>query len=147
VKHVCFSGGFDLAVFVRSGDGMEESRSSMPVSIVVASTTGRGRFASRDLGIGACLIFPYTEIEDRDRGVCRRVDPQNNANRAIRGDRKAVPDMVIMTDVALDTYNITVTMALFRRTYHRECRTVEALVKMSLAQGGCGPRDIIGPSI
>ena len=124
-------------VFVRSGEGIEEPVPSMPGVFrrSVDKVVDAAREAS-DLGIGAMCIFPYTGVEDRTEDCEGAWDPDNNANRAIRAIRDAVPEMVIMTDVALDTYNIGIIV---------NDRTVEALVKMALAQAESGAH-IIGPS-
>jgi len=94
-------------VFVRSGAGIEEPVPSMPGVFrrSVDKVVDAAREAA-DLGIGAMCIFPYTGVEDRTEDCEGAWDPENNANRAIRAIRDAVPEMVIMTDVALDTYNI-----------------------------------------
>ena len=90
-------------------------------------------------------IFPYTGIEDRTEDCAGAWDPDNNPNRAIRAIRDAVPEMVIMTDVALDTYNINGHDGFVENGIIVNDRTVEALVKMSLAQADAGA-NIIGPS-
>ena len=133
-------------VFVRSGEGIEEPIPSMPgvfrrsVDKVVEAAV-----EAADLGIGAMCIFPYTGIEDRTEDCAGAWDPENNPNRAIRAIREAVPEMVIMTDVALDTYNINGHDGFVEDGIIVNDRTVEALVKMSLAQADAGA-NIIGPS-
>jgi len=133
-------------VFVRSGEGVEEPVPSMPgvYRRSVDKLVDAAREAS-DLGIGAMCIFPYTGIEDRTEDCAGAWDPENNANRALRAIRKAVPDMVLMTDVALDTYNINGHDGFVEDGIIVNDRTVEALVKMALAQADAGA-DIIGPS-
>ena len=71
--------------------------------------------------------------------------PDNIANRAIRAIKAAVPEMAVMTDVALDPYNINGHDGFVVDGEIVNDRTVEALVKMSLAQADAGA-DIIGPS-
>ena len=58
-----------------------------------------------DLGIGAVCVFPYTGPEDRTEDCARAWDPENAANRAIAAIKREMPQMLVMTDVALDTYN------------------------------------------
>ena len=137
---------FIWPVFVRSGDGIEEPVPSMPGVFrrSVDKIVEAAREAA-DLGIRAICIFPYTGIEERTEDCAGAWDPDNHANRAIRAIRAAVPDMAIMTDVALDTYNINGHDGFVEDGEIVNDRTVEALVKMTLAQADAGA-DIIGPS-
>ncbi|MEO0863393.1 MAG: porphobilinogen synthase [Pseudomonadota bacterium] len=137
---------FIWPVFVRSGDGVEEPIPSMPG--VIRRSVDKVALAAReaaDLGIPAICVFPYTGIEDRTEDCAGAWDPDNNANRAIRAIKDAVPDIAIMTDVALDTYNINGHDGFVENGEIVNDRTVEALVKMALAQADAGA-DIIGPS-
>ena len=137
---------FIWPVFVRSGDGIEEPVPSMPGVFrrSVDKIVEAAREAA-DLGIRAICIFPYTGIVVRSVDCAGAWDPDNHANRAIRAIRAAVPDMAIMTDVALDTYNINGHDGFVVDGEIVNDRTVEALVKMALAQAEAGA-DIIGPS-
>jgi porphobilinogen synthase len=133
-------------VFVRSGEGIEEPIPSMPgvmrrsVDKIVAAAT-----EADALGIGAMCIFPYTGMEERTEDCAGAWDPQNHANRAITAIKSKFPDMAVMTDVALDTYNINGHDGFVEDGIIVNDRTVEALVKMALAQANAGA-DIIGPS-
>jgi porphobilinogen synthase len=98
-----------------------------------------------DLGIPAICIFPYTGIEERTEDCAGAWDPQNHANRAIRAIKAAVPEIAVMTDVALDTYNINGHDGYVEDGEIVNDRTIVALVKMTLAQAEAGA-DIIGPS-
>ena len=137
---------FIWPVFVRSGTGITEPIPSMPgvfrrsVDMVVEAAR-----EAADLGIPAICIFPYTGLEERTEDCAGAWDPDNHANRAIRAIKAAVPDLAIMTDVALDTYNINGHDGFVEAGEIVNDRTVEALVKMALAQADAGA-DIIGPS-
>ena len=133
-------------VFVRDGENIEEPVPSMPG--VVRRSVDKIAEAAReaaDLGIGVMCLFPYTGIEARTEDCAGAWDPQNAANRAIRAIKAAVPEMAIMTDVALDTYNINGHDGFVENGVIVNDRTVEALVKMALSQAKAGA-DIIGPS-
>ena len=133
-------------LFVRGGEGIEEPVPSMPG--VMRRSVDRIAEAAReaaDLGIGAVCLFPYTGLDERTEDCAGAWDPDNHANRAIRAIRQAVPGMVIMTDVALDTYNINGHDGFVENGEIVNDRTVEALVRMALAQAEAGA-DIIGPS-
>ncbi len=137
---------FIWPVFVRAGEGIEEPIPSMPgvfrrsVDKIVEAAQ-----EAADLGIPAICIFPYTGLEERTEDCAGAWAPDNHANRAIRAIKKAVPHLAVMTDVALDTYNINGHDGFVEDGEIVNDRTVEALVKMTLAQAEAGA-DIIGPS-
>lgn len=137
---------FIWPVFVRSGEGIEEPISSMPGVFrrSVDKVVEAAREAA-DLGIPAICLFPYTGLEERTEDCAGAWDPNNHANRAIRAIKAAVPEIAVMTDVALDTYNINGHDGFVEDGEIVNDRTVEALVKMTLAQADAGA-DIIGPS-
>ena len=133
-------------VFVREGEGIEEPIPSMPG--VVRHSVDRVVPAARaafDAGVPAICIFPYTSIEARTEDCAMAWSADNIANRAIRAIKAAVPEMAVMTDVALDPYNINGHDGFVVEGEIVNDPTVEALVKMSLAQAEAGA-DIIGPS-
>ena len=133
-------------VFVRAGEGIEEPVPSMPG--VMRRSVDKIVEVAREahaLGIPAMCIFPYTGIEERTEDCAGAWDPENHANRAIRAVKEAVPDLAIMTDVALDTYNINGHDGFVENGEIVNDRTVDALVRMTLAQARAGA-DIIGPS-
>ena len=137
---------FIWPIFVRAGEGIEEPVPSMPG--VMRRSVDKCVLAAQEaaaLGIPAICLFPYTGLEDRTEDCAGAWDPQNHTNRAIRAIKAAVPDIAIMTDVALDTYNINGHDGFVEGDEIVNDRTVEALVKMALAQADAGA-DIIGPS-
>lgn len=133
-------------VFVRSGEGIEEPIASMPGVFrrSVDKVVDAAREAA-DLGIPAICIFPFTGVEERTEDCAGAWDPQNHANRAIRAIKAGVPEIAVMTDVALDTYNINGHDGFVEDGEIVNDRTILALVKMTLAQAEAGA-DIIGPS-
>lgn len=145
-ENALLAGDLIWPIFVRSGEGIEEPVPSMPgvMRRSVDKVVEAARMAA-DLGIGAMCIFPYTGIEDRTEDCAGAWDSQNPANRAITAIKAAVPNMVVMSDVALDTYNINGHDGFVEDGNIVNDRTVEALVKMALAQAKAGA-DIIGPS-
>jgi porphobilinogen synthase len=133
-------------VFVRSGHGQEEPVPSMPgVMRRSVDLIARAAREAYDLGVPAICIFPYTAMADRTEDCAMAWSPDNLSNQAIRAIKDAVPDMAVMTDVALDPYNINGHDGFVEDGQIVNDRTVAALVKMSLAQARAGA-DIIGPS-
>ncbi|KZY35022.1 delta-aminolevulinic acid dehydratase [Roseovarius sp. HI0049] len=133
-------------VFVREGEGVEEPVPSMPG--VVRRSVDRVVEAAReatDLGIPAICLFPYTDPANRTADCAEAWNPENLSNRATRAIKAAVPDMAIMTDVALDPYSDTGHDGFVVDGEIVNDETVEALVKQALSQAEAGV-DIIGPS-
>jgi porphobilinogen synthase len=133
-------------VFVMAGEDGEEPVASMPG--VVRRTVNRVVQAAEEaaaLGIPAICIFPYTALEDRTEDCAMAWDPENLTNRAVRAIKQAVPEIAVMTDIALDPYNINGHDGFVVGDEILNDETVEALVKMALAQTEAGA-DILGPS-
>jgi porphobilinogen synthase len=133
-------------LFVRDGNGQREPIASMPgverlsVDLVVEAAR-----SAQDLGIPAVCLFPYTDPALKTADCREAWNPDNLANRAIRAIKAAVPDIAVMTDVALDPYNAHGHDGLVVDGVILNDETVEALVKMALAQADSGA-DILGPS-
>ncbi|MEP1767444.1 MAG: porphobilinogen synthase [Sulfitobacter sp.] len=137
---------FIWPIFVRSGTDIVEEIPTMPG--VMRRSVDRIVDAAQeayDLGIGAICLFPYTGLEERTEDCAGAWDRENHTNRAIRAIKAALPDMVVMTDVALDTYNINGHDGLVVEGEIINDPSVEALVKMAMEQARAGA-DIIGPS-
>ena len=133
-------------IFVRDGTGIEERISSMPG--VYRRSVDKIVEAAREaasLGIPAICLFPYTDASLKTETCEEAWNPDNLSNRAIRAIRDAGLDIAIMTDVALDPYNSNGHDGVVRDGVIVNDETVEALVKMALAQAAAGA-DIIGPS-
>ena len=133
-------------IFVRDGTGIEEPISSMPG--VYRRSVDKIVEAAREaasLGIPAICLFPYTDASLKTETCEEAWNPDNLSNRAIRAIRDAGLNIAIMTDVALDPYNSNGHDGIVRDGVIVNDETVEALVKMALAQAAAGA-DIIGPS-
>ena len=133
-------------VFVRDGDGVEEPVPSMPG--VLRRSVDRVVEAAHEahsLGIPAICLFPYTSAENRTSDCAEAWNPDNLSNRATRAIKDAVPDIAIMTDVALDPYSDTGHDGFVEGGEILNDETIEALVKQALSQAAAGV-DIIGPS-
>ena len=137
---------FIWPIFLMAGTDAETAIPSMPG--VTRKTVDRAVKAAReayDLGIPAICLFPYTAMEFRTEDCAEAWNPNNLTNTAIRAIKDAVPEIAIMTDIALDPYNINGHDGYVRDGQIVNDDTVEALVKMALAQAEAGA-DILGPS-
>jgi porphobilinogen synthase len=135
-------------VFLRDGEGVEEEVPSMPgvfrrsVDRVVEAAA-----EAQELGIPAICLFPYTDPAKKTKDCAEAWNPENLSNRATRAIKAEVPGIAVMTDVALDPYNIDGHDGFVRDSdgYVVNDETVAALVRQALSQAEAGA-DIIGPS-
>ncbi|MQQ07182.1 porphobilinogen synthase [Epibacterium sp. SM1979] len=133
-------------VFLRDGKDVMEPVSSMPgVMRQSLDNVVKSAKEAQALGIPAICLFPYTDPALKTEDCAEAWNPDNLTNRAIREIKDAAPDIAVMTDVALDPYNINGHDGFVENGEIVNDRTVDALVKMTLAQARSGA-DIIGPS-
>ncbi|MGR3434312.1 MAG: porphobilinogen synthase [Shimia sp.] len=145
-EHAVTPADFIWPVFVMAGRDAEEPIPSMPG--VMRRTVDRIAAAAREahgLGIPSICLFPYTDPSLKTADCAEAWNPDNLSNQAIRAIKDAVPEIAVMTDIALDPYNIDGQDGFVEDGYVVNDRTVEALVKMALAQAEAGA-DILGPS-
>lgn len=133
-------------VFICDGDNIEAPVPSMPgvMRRSIDKLVEAARHAA-DLGIPAICLFPYTDPALKTADCAEAWNPQNLSNRATRAIKAAVPEIAVMTDVALDPYNIDGHDGFVIDGAIVNDATVEALVKQALSQAEAGA-DIIGPS-
>ncbi|MDB3929949.1 porphobilinogen synthase [Paracoccaceae bacterium] len=133
-------------VFICDGDNIEDPVPSMPgvMRRSIDKLVEAARHAA-DLGIPAICLFPYTDPALKTADCAEAWNPQNLSNRATRAIKAAVPEIAVMTDVALDPYNIDGHDGFVIDGAIVNDATVEALVKQALSQAEAGA-DIIGPS-
>ena len=133
-------------MFVTEGQNTRTPVPSMPgverLSIDLIVEAARRAEA---LQIPAICLFPYTDPSLKTQGCEEAWNPDNLSNRATRAIKEAGVNVAVMTDVALDPYNINGHDGIVRDGVIVNDESVEALVKMALAQAEAGA-DILGPS-
>ena len=137
---------FIWPIFLRDGIDDETPIASMPG--VSRLTVDRAVLAAKEafaLGIPAICLFPYIETSFKTELCEEAWNPDNLSNRATRAIKDAVPEIAVMTDVALDPYNINGHDGIVRDGIILNDDSVDALVKMAVAQAAAGA-DILGPS-
>jgi porphobilinogen synthase len=134
-------------LFVTSGRGVEEPIASLP-GVSRWSVDGiveRAREA-RALGIGVIALFPNTPAELRSDDGREALNPDNLMCRAVRAIKDAVPEIGVLTDVALDPYTTHGHDGLVDASgYVVNDTTSEVLVGQALVLAEAGA-DIIAPS-
>ena len=134
-------------LFIAEGQGVEEPIAALPgVSRwSVDGIVARGREA-RDLGIPCVALFPNTPGHLRTDDGAEALNPDNLMCRAIRALKDAVPEVGVLTDVALDPYTTHGHDGLVDAAgYVVNDATADALVQQALNQARAGS-DVIAPS-
>ncbi len=134
-------------LFVTEGAGVEEPISSLPgisrwsVDLIVA----RAKEAVA-AGIPCIALFPNTQADRRSDDGKEALNPDNLMCRAIRAIKDAVPDVGVLTDVALDPYTAHGQDGLVDDSGRiLNDATIKVLIGQSLNQAAAGA-DIIAPS-
>jgi porphobilinogen synthase len=97
------------------------------------------------LGIKAIALFPITPNELKNYQAIESYNANNLTCKAIREIKKRFPEMLIMSDVALDPYTDHGHDGLLAKGKVLNDETVDVLKKMALVQAAAGA-DILGPS-
>jgi porphobilinogen synthase len=98
-----------------------------------------------DLGIKSVLLFIKAPDDLKDNTGKEAWNPYGLMQRSIKAIKSAVPDMIVMTDVALDPYSSYGHDGIVKDGEIVNDETVEALVKMSLSHAAAGA-DFVAPS-
>ena len=100
---------------------------------------------ARDLGIPAVALFPNTDPKLRDDVGSEALNPQNLVCQALRAIKAEVPEVGLITDVALDPYTSHGHDGVMQGDEIVNDATVERLVVQALVQAEAGA-DVIAPS-
>jgi porphobilinogen synthase len=134
-------------VFVLEGAGQREPVVSMPgverLSIDLLVEDAR---AAQRLGIPALALFPVTPLSAKSLDAREAFNPDGLAQRAVRALKDAVPELGIITDVALDPFTTHGQDGLIDDAgYVMNDETVDVLVRQALSHAAAGA-DIVAPS-
>lgn len=134
-------------VFVLEGEGQREAVLSMPgvERLSIDLLVEHAREVAR-LGIPAIALFPVVPVEKKDLEGSGAWDPEGLAQRATRALKSELPELGVITDVALDPFTTHGQDGIIDDNgYVLNDRTVEALVKQALSHAEAGV-DIVAPS-
>ena len=134
-------------LFICEGKGCEEPIATLPgVSRwSVDLLAGKAREA-RELGIPCIALFPNTPADLRSEDAREALNPDNLICRAIKAIKDAVPEVGVLTDVALDPYTAHGHDGLTdERGRVLNDETTKLLVEQALVQAAAGA-DIVAPS-
>lgn len=97
------------------------------------------------MGLKAVLLFVKSADELKDNKGTEALNPNGLMQRSIRAIKEAVPEMVVMTDVALDPYSSYGHDGIVENGQIVNDPTVEVLAKMSVSHAVAGA-DFVAPS-
>jgi porphobilinogen synthase len=133
-------------IFVRDGHDAAEPVASMPgVERLTVDRAVKAAEEAAELGIPVVALFPYTDPALKTPDCAEAWNPGNLVNVATRAIKKAVPEVAVMLDVALDPYNSDGHDGIVKDGVILNDETLVALENQALAHAEAGA-DILGPS-
>lgn len=134
-------------VFVLPGINQREAVPSMPgverLSIDLLVEAAAEWVA---LGIPALAIFPVTPMDQKSDCASEAFNPQGIAQQALRALKAAFPQLMLMSDVALDPFTSHGQDGIIDENgYVLNDITVDVLIKQALSHADAGA-DIVAPS-
>ncbi|HEY5237678.1 MAG TPA: porphobilinogen synthase [Rhizomicrobium sp.] len=145
-EHTLSASDFIWPIFVVDGVNRREPVASMPgverlsVDLAVEAAADAAR-----LGIPVIALFPYTDVSLKTADGREATNPDNLVCRAVRAIKRAVPQIGVLCDVALDPYTDHGHDGVIVGDYVANDETLEVLVQQALVQADAGC-DIIAPS-
>ena len=146
-EHVLSPADLIWPLFIAEGRDGEEPIATLPgVSRWTVDRLADRAREARDLGIKSLALFPNTPPHLRSERGEEAQNPDNLMCRAIRAIKDAVPEIGVLTDVALDPYTAHGHDGLTDAAgYVLNDETTEQLVGQALVQAEAGA-DIVAPS-
>jgi porphobilinogen synthase len=133
-------------IFLVSGTNIVDPVAAMPgVNRFSVDRAVEAAKQAADLGIPAIATFPNIDMAKRDVTGSHALDTDNLINQATRAIKKAVPNIGIITDVALDPFTSHGHDGILRDGVIVNDETVEEIAKAAVIQADNGS-DIIAPS-
>ncbi|MEJ2398594.1 MAG: porphobilinogen synthase [Gammaproteobacteria bacterium] len=134
-------------MFVLEGQNQREPIASMPgierVSIDILLEEAEQLV---NLGIPAIALFPVTPVEKKSLDAAEAYNPDGLAQRAVRALKQAVPELGVITDVALDPFTTHGQDGLIDASgYVMNEETVNVLVRQAQSHAEAGA-DVVAPS-
>ena len=146
-ENILTAGDLIYPVFILEGSGQREAVPSMPgverlsIDLLLEEAT-----AIHDLGVPAMALFPVTPLDVKSDDAREAYNPDGLAQRAVRALKNELPELGVITDVALDPFTSHGQDGLIdEHGYVLNDETVEVLIKQALSHAEAGA-DIVAPS-
>ncbi len=134
-------------MFVTEGSNQREAISSMPgIERLSLDLLLEEAHELYNLGIPAIALFPVTAADKKSENAAEAYNPDGLIQRSVRALKKAVPELGIITDVALDPFTSHGQDGLVNQDgYVINDETIEVLTRQALSHAEAGA-DIVAPS-
>ena len=137
---------FIYPIFIHDGDGIQEITSMPNIFRWDVNSFLDEAFRAWDLGIKCVVLFPKIKNDLKSEKGTECLNPNGIIPLAIKLLKSKIPEMVIMTDVALDPYSSDGHDGIVSEDgIIQNDETIEILCEQALLQANSGA-DLIGPS-
>jgi porphobilinogen synthase len=137
-----------LPLFVIEGNNVSQAIGSMPgVNRLSIDLLAKQAELVFKLGIPAVALFPVVGNDKKSLLAEEAYNPDGLAQRAVKAIKAAVPDLGVITDVALDPFTTHGQDGIIDQdsNYVLNDASVEAMVKQAISHAQAGA-DIVAPS-
>lgn len=137
---------FLVPLFVVEGKGVKEEIASMP-NYYRLSLDNLGKEVKELWSMGLCAVLLFVKVPDdlKDNEGKEALNPFGLMQRAIKTVKNACPQMLVMTDVAMDPYSSYGHDGIVQDGQILNDETVEVLTEMSISHAQAGA-DFVAPS-
>lgn len=137
---------FLVPLFVVEGKGVKEEIPSMP-NYYRYSLDLLAKEVKELWQMGLCGVLVFVKVPDalKDNAGTEALNPNGLMQRAVKTIKDACPDMLVMTDVALDPYSSYGHDGIVEDQKILNDETVEVLAEMALSHAEAGA-DFVAPS-
>lgn len=137
---------FIVPLFIIEGENIREEISSMPGYFRLSlDNTAKEVKELWGMGLKCVLLFIKCKDELKDNKGTEALNPNGLMQRSIKAIKNACPEMVVMTDVALDPFSSYGHDGIVENNEIINDATVEVLAKMSVSHAQAGA-DFVAPS-
>ncbi|WP_108802757.1 porphobilinogen synthase [Aquimarina sp. Aq107] len=145
-EHIITPNDFLVPLFVVEGTSVKQEIASMPGYYRYSLDLLKDEVKELwDMGLKAVLLFVKVPDNLKDNKGTEALNPDGLMQRAIKKVKDVAPDMLVMTDVALDPYSSYGHDGIVEEGYVVNDPTCEVLAKMSLSHAQAGA-DFVAPS-
>ena len=135
-----------VPLFIKDGKNIKEEIESMPsyyrMSLDVIEKEVKFLY---EIGLKSVLLFVKVSENLKDNEGLEAINPNGLMQRAIKTIKNSVPEMVVITDVALDPYSIYGHDGIVKNNKILNDSSNNVLSKMALSHAESGA-DIVAPS-
>ena len=137
---------FIAPLFVVEGKNIKDPINSLPGYYRMSIDNLKKEVKSLwGLGIQAVLLFPKIDDKLKDNFGTEALNPNGLIQRAVKEIKNLIPEITIISDVALDPYSIYGHDGVVKKNKIINDETNKVLSEMALSHASCGV-DIVAPS-